>query len=85
MFCLYEGLLTFYIERSSRGLDEYSTRALHRVWQAVRFSCWMTTLLHRFPNEDAFEARVRATELDYLFVSPSAQRVFAENYVGLPL
>jgi p-hydroxybenzoate 3-monooxygenase len=85
VFYLYEGLLAFYRERSSRGIDEYSARALHRVWQAVRFSWWMTSLLHRFPNEDAFGARVRMAELDYLFASPPAQRVFAENYVGLPL
>lgn len=85
VFYLYEGLLAFYRERSARGLDEYSSRALHRVWQAVRFSWWMTTLLHHFPNEDAFGARVRAAELEYLFASPLAQRVLAENYVGLPL
>jgi p-hydroxybenzoate 3-monooxygenase len=85
VFYLYEGLLAFYAERSSRRLDEYSSRALHRVWQAVRFSWWMTTLLHHFPNEDAFGARVREAELEYLFASPLAQRVFAENYVGLPL
>ena len=85
VFYLYEGLLAFYRERSTRGLDEYSSRALHRVWQAVRFSWWMTTLLHHFPNEDAFAARVREAELEYLFASPLAQRVLAENYVGLPL
>jgi p-hydroxybenzoate 3-monooxygenase len=85
VFYLYEGLLGFYVEGTSRALDAYSARALHRVWGAVRFSWWMTTLLHRFPNEDAFGARVRAAELDYLFASPAAQRVLAENYVGLPL
>jgi p-hydroxybenzoate 3-monooxygenase len=85
VFYLYEGLLAFYVERSSRGLDEYSSRALRRVWQAVRFSWWMTGLLHHFPNEDAFSRRVREAELDYLFASPLAQRVLAENYVGLPL
>jgi p-hydroxybenzoate 3-monooxygenase len=85
VFYLYEGLLAFYDERSSRALDAYSSRCLHRVWQAVRFSWWMTTLLHHFPNEDAFAARVREAELDYLFASPLAQRVLAENYVGLPL
>lgn len=85
VFYLYEGLLGFYVERSARGLDAYSERALHRVWQAVRFSWWMTTLLHAFPDEDAFAARVRAAELEYLFASPLAQRVLAENYVGLPL
>jgi len=85
VFYLYEGLLGVYVEGTPRALDEYSARALHRVWGAVRFSWWMTTLLHRFPNEDAFGARVRAAELDYLFGSPAAQRVLAENYVGLPL
>jgi len=85
VFYLYQGLLAFYDERSARGLDEYSSRALHRVWQAVRFSWWMTTLLHHFPNEDAFGARVREAELEYLFASALAQRVLAENYVGLPL
>jgi p-hydroxybenzoate 3-monooxygenase len=85
VFYLYEALLAFYVESSSHGLDEYSARALHRVWQAVRFSWWMTTLLHQFPNEDAFGARVRAAELEYLFTSALAQRVLAENYVGLPL
>jgi p-hydroxybenzoate 3-monooxygenase len=85
VFYLYEGLLGFYVEGTSRALDQYSARALHRVWGAVRFSWWMTMLLHRFPNEDAFAARVRAAELDYLFASSAAQRVLAENYVGLPL
>jgi p-hydroxybenzoate 3-monooxygenase len=85
VFYLYEGLLAFYREGSSRGLDAYSSRALHRVWQAVRFSWWMTTLLHHFPDEDPFAARVREAELEYLFASPLAQRVLAENYVGLPL
>ena len=85
VFYLYEGLLDFYAESSSRALDAYSERSLHRVWRAVRFSWWMTTLLHHFPGEDAFGARVRAAELEYLFASPAAQRVLAENYVGLPL
>jgi p-hydroxybenzoate 3-monooxygenase len=51
----------------------------------VRFSWWMTSLLHRFPGEDPFSAHIRASELDYLFASPAAQTVMAENYVGLPL
>jgi p-hydroxybenzoate 3-monooxygenase len=85
VFYLYEALLAFYRQGTGRALDEYSARALHRVWQAVRFSWWMTTLLHQFPNEDAFGSRTRKAELDYLFDSPAAQRAFAENYVGLPL
>jgi p-hydroxybenzoate 3-monooxygenase len=69
---------------STTGLDEYSDRALARVWQAVRFSWWLTTLMHRFPDQDGFDLKVQEAELAYLAGSPAAQRSFAENYVGLP-
>lgn len=84
VFYLYEALREFYKERSQGGLDGYSARALKRVWNAVRFSWWMTTQLHHFPGTDAFHERIQAAELDYLFSSPAAQRVLAENYVGMP-
>jgi p-hydroxybenzoate 3-monooxygenase len=71
--------------RSPTGLDEYSSRALARVWKAVRFSWWMTTLLHRFPETGGFGHRIQEAELDYLADSEAAQHAFAENYVGLPL
>jgi p-hydroxybenzoate 3-monooxygenase len=85
VFYLYEAFRDFYRERSERGLDGYSARALRRVWNAVRFSWWMTTQLHHFPGAEPFTSRIQATELEYLFSSPAAQRVLAENYVGLPL
>ena len=85
VFYLYEALRSFYRERSELGIDEYSARALRRVWNAVRFSWWMTTQLHRFPGAEEFTQRIQATELDYLFGSSAAQKVLAENYVGLPL
>ncbi|HEU5113690.1 MAG TPA: 4-hydroxybenzoate 3-monooxygenase, partial [Acidimicrobiia bacterium] len=70
---------------SMTGLDEYSERALARVWKAVRFSWWMTTMLHRFPGRgDDFDRRLQEAELSYLFASENAQRTMAENYVGLP-
>jgi p-hydroxybenzoate 3-monooxygenase len=69
---------------STTGLEEYSGRALARVWKAVRFSWWMTTLLHRFPDTGAFGHRIQEAELDYLASSEAAQRAMAENYVGLP-
>lgn len=81
---LYEALREFYVEGSDRGLDGYSARALRRVWSAVRFSWWMTTQLHRFSDE-AFNERIRAAELEYLFGSRAAQCALAENYIGLPL
>lgn len=82
---LHEALVGYYKQQSRAALDEYSDRALRRVWQAVRFSWWMTSLLHRLPGEDPFTSRIRAGELEYLFGSEAAQRAVAENYVGLPL
>ncbi len=80
---LSEGLREHYDERSDAGLDAYSGRALARVWKAVRFSWWMTSLLHRFPEAGAFDAKVQLAELDYLAHSKAAATVLAENYVGL--
>jgi p-hydroxybenzoate 3-monooxygenase len=70
---------------STSGLAEYSDRALARVWKAVRFSWWMTSLLHRFPETGGFGQRIQEAELDYLAGSEAAQHALAENYVGLPL
>ena len=81
---LHEALRSFYREGSQKAIGEYSARALRRVWNAVRFSWWMTTQLHRFPEADEFANRIQSAELEYLFDSPAAQRVVAENYVGLP-
>lgn len=85
VFYLYEGLLARYRQGDRAGLDAYSARALRRVWQSVRFSWWMTSLLHQFPGEEEFSSRIRRSELEYVFASPAAQTVLAENYVGLPL
>ncbi|WP_054308352.1 4-hydroxybenzoate 3-monooxygenase [Mesorhizobium sp. 1M-11] len=80
---LFEGLRDFFLEKSSAGIDAYSERALARVWKAVRFSWWMTTLLHRFPDSSDFERRIQDAELDYLTHSQAAATALAENYVGL--
>jgi p-hydroxybenzoate 3-monooxygenase len=81
---LAEGLIEFCAEKSSAGLDAYSSRALARVWKAERFSWWMTKLLHRFPEEGDFGRRMQLAELDYIAGSTAAQTALAENYVGLP-
>ena len=81
---LYAGLCEFYQERSLGGIDSYSTRALSRVWKAVRFSWWMTTMMHRFPDTGAFDQKIQEAELDYLTHSRAAATALAENYVGLP-
>ncbi|TNJ48440.1 4-hydroxybenzoate 3-monooxygenase [Phaeobacter sp. B1627] len=81
---LYQGLLQFYQEKDSEGLDRYSEKALARVWKAERFSWWMTSILHRFPDQSPFDLRMQAAELAFLRDSEDAQRVMAANYVGLP-
>ena len=81
---LFEGLLEYYRDRSNAGIDAYSARALARVWKAVRFSWWMTTMLHRFPETSDFDQRIQEAELDYLTHSRAAATALAENYVGLP-
>ena len=80
---LAQALVEHYRERSSAGIDAYSTRALARVWKAERFSWWMTMLLHSFPD-NPFDSKMQLAELDYLFRSRAASEAFAENYVGLP-
>src|SRR5262245_33947271 len=83
VYYLSQALVEFYQQKSNAGLDHYSARALARVWKAERFSWWMTTLLHTFPDQ-AFEAKMQAAELDYIFNSRIAAWALAENYVGLP-
>ena len=81
---LFDGLREYYQERSSAGIDDYSRRALQRVWKAERFSWWMTNTLHKFPDQGVFGQRIQEAELDYLFSSRAAMTSLAENYVGLP-
>ncbi|MDT1063969.1 4-hydroxybenzoate 3-monooxygenase [Paracoccus sp. CPCC 101403] len=65
-------------------LAAYSATALARVWKASRFSWSLTRMLHHFPAEGSFLARMQAAEVDYLAHSTAAQTALAENYVGLP-
>ncbi len=81
---LFEALKLYYLEKSVEGINRYSEKASERVWKAVRFSWWMTTQLHRFPNQTKFDQQIQESELKYLEESNAAQAVFAENYVGLP-
>lgn len=81
---LFEGLSEFYRDQSEAGIDAYSQRALSRVWKAVRFSWWMTTMLHHYRGRSTLDRRLQQAELDYLTHSRAASTVLAENYVGLP-
>jgi len=66
-------------------LERYSETCLSRIWKVQRFSWWMTTLLHRFENEAAFDHKRQIAELEYVMSSRAAATSLAENYVGLPL
>ena len=82
---LSNAFIDHYIEKSSAGIDNYSKQALARVWRAERFSWWLTSLMHQFPDTAGFGQKVQEAELDYLVNSEALSRSLAENYVGLPL
>jgi len=84
IYYLYHALMDHYKHGDSTGLDKYSEKALARVWKAQRFSWWMTSMLHTFPESIEYDKRLQEIEMAYLFSSEAAQRSLAENYVGLP-
>jgi p-hydroxybenzoate 3-monooxygenase len=81
---LSTALIDYYASGKTMELDAYSANCLRRVWQAERFSWWMTSLLHRFPENGPFGQKIQRAELDYLVGSAAASASLAENYVGLP-
>jgi len=84
VFYLSRALTETYQTGRTQYLDSYSDTALRRVWGAARMSWWLTMLLHRFPDEQAFDQRARQNQFDYLASSEHAQASLAEQYVGLP-
>jgi p-hydroxybenzoate 3-monooxygenase len=83
IYYLSRALLAYYKDKRTDLLDRYSETALRRVWKAIRFSWWYTSLLHKF-DDDPMSRRLQIAELDYLTRSEAGQTVIAENYVGLP-
>ncbi|GLZ86398.1 4-hydroxybenzoate 3-monooxygenase [Metapseudomonas resinovorans] len=81
---LFRILVKVYGEGRVDLLEQYSSICLRRIWKAERFSWWMTSLLHRFPETDDFGRRMQQTELDYYVGSEAGRKTIAENYVGLP-
>jgi p-hydroxybenzoate 3-monooxygenase len=80
---LAEAITDWYRSGNDGALDTYSERSLRRVWRAEHFSWWMTTMLHRPPEENPFDWRLRLSQLRYVTTSEAAARSLAENYVGL--
>ena len=84
IYYLYHAMLGHYLNGDDSGLEAYSQKALARVWKAQRFSWWMTSMLHNFPDNIAYDQRLQQIEMEYLFSSEAAMSSLAENYVGLP-
>ena len=82
---LSSSFIEYFKEKSAAGIDHYSQRALTRIWRAERFSWWLTSLMHRFPDSEGFGQKMQEAELDYLVNSRALSASLAENYVGLPL
>lgn len=81
---LYRALIEFYKAGSPDQLDAYSATCLRRIWNAQRFSWWMTSMLHTFPESTPYERRLQLSEIEYVTGSAAASMSLAENYVGLP-
>jgi p-hydroxybenzoate 3-monooxygenase len=73
-----------YASGNSQLLEQYSDTCLRRVWKVQRFSWWMTSMLHRFEEDNPFDRRRQLAELDYVTSSRAGAQSLAENYVGLP-
>ena len=85
VYHLAEALRAVYQKNEAALLETYSQTCLRRIWSAQRFSWWMTSLLHRFEDEPAFDLKRQLAELEYVTSSRAAAACLAENYVGLPL
>ena len=80
---LADALAAWYETGETALLESYSDTCLRRAWKAQRFSWWMTSMLHRFPDDDGFQHNLQLAELDYVTSSEAAATTLAENYVGL--
>jgi p-hydroxybenzoate 3-monooxygenase len=80
---LATALVAHYAERRDDLIDVYSAAALRRIWRAERFSAWLTSVLHRFPERTSFDRGMQLAELDHLVSSAAARAAFVEAYTGL--
>ena len=81
---MFRILCKVYQEGRTDLLEKYSEICLRRIWKAERFSWWLTSMMHDFPENDAFTKQMQKTELEYFVGSVAGRTTIAENYVGLP-
>ena len=84
VFYLSRALTAHFKQGNDAYLSSYSDMALRRVWGAARFSWWLTSLLHRFPGQEAFDLKAQEQELGYLSASEAYMKAVCEQYAGLP-
>ena len=84
VYYLFNALIDVLKKGDETGIENYSNRALTRIWKVMRFSWQMTTMLHQFEGEDNFAVQMRKATLNHLSQSETARRDLAENYIGLP-
>jgi len=80
---LSQAIAEFYASGSRTLLDRYSDDCLRHTWRIQRFAWWMTSMLHRFDEDQGFDQRRQLAELDYVTSSRAAMTSLAENYVGM--
>ena len=81
---LARALAAYYADGRTDLLAAYTETALARVWRATHFSWWMTSMLHRNPDDDAFGDQLALAQLSYVVTSRAMATSLAENYTGLP-
>ncbi|MDQ3924724.1 MAG: 4-hydroxybenzoate 3-monooxygenase [Actinomycetota bacterium] len=79
---LVEALQAWYEKGQTDLLENYTNTCLRRAWKAQRFSWWMTSMLHRYPDDEGFQHNLQLAELEYVTSSRAAATSLAENYVG---
>jgi p-hydroxybenzoate 3-monooxygenase len=81
---LADALVHWFASGDDSLLERYSDDCLPRVWRAQHFAWWMTSMLHRMPDDrDGFMGRLQLAQLAYVCSSRAAATSLAENYVGL--
>ena len=81
---LSAAFVKYYRTGKTDQLERYSDICLDRVWKVQRFSSWMTSMLHQYPDPTGVTEKLQLAELDYISKSRAAATALAENYVGLP-
>ena len=80
---LSRAIISWKNHNNDAPLEQYSAEALQRVWKVERFSWYLTSMMHQFPEHSGFEKKMQRAEFDYIVSSQAAQTTIAENYVGL--